>query len=149
MTQICRRLDGMPLAIELAASRLQVMGLDEVAARLEDRFALLAHGRRGALPRHQTLRAMLDWSYQLLSEEEQRAFRRLGVFVGGWEIDLAMSLLGEDALAMLTQLVNKSLVTLDATDGHTRYRYARNDSRVCAGEFERGRRDASDATAAR
>jgi predicted ATPase len=122
IAHICTRLDGMPLAIELAAARLQAMSLSDVAARLDDRFTLLAHGRRGALPRHQTLRAMLDWSYQLLNEDEQVAFRRLGVFVGGWEIDLATSLLGNDALAMLAQLVNKSLIVVDEAGGVTRYR---------------------------
>jgi predicted ATPase len=123
VAHICERLDGMPLAIELAASRLQVMSLNDIAARLDDRFNLLAHGRRGALPRHQTLRAMIDWSYELLSEEENVAFRRLGVFVGGWELDLAESLIGNDALLMLTQLVSKSLVTVDEANGQMGYRY--------------------------
>lgn len=122
VAHICKRLDGMPLAIELAAARLQVMSLSEIAARLDDRFTLLAHGRRGALPRHQTLRAMIDWSYELLSEVEKAAFRQLGIFVGGWELDLAESLIGADVLAVLTQLVSKSLVVVEEAGDHMRYR---------------------------
>ena len=79
---ICRRLDGIPLAIELAATRIEAFGVDGVAARLDDRFRLLSGGSRTALPRHQTMRATLDWSYELLSESEQVVLRRLGVFAG-------------------------------------------------------------------
>jgi predicted ATPase len=154
VAHICERLDGMPLAIELAASRLQVMSLNDIAARLDDRFNLLAHGRRGALPRHQTLRAMIDWSYELLSEEEKVAFRRLGVFVGGWELDLAESLIGNDALARLTQLVNKSLVAVDEANGHTRYRLLETIREYAleklneAGEMQAAQRHHAEAVAA-
>jgi predicted ATPase/DNA-binding winged helix-turn-helix (wHTH) protein len=86
---ICRRLDGIPLAIEFAAARAALLGLQEVLARLDDRFALLTGGRRTALPRHQTLRATLDWSYDLLSEPERRLLRALSVFAGGFTLDAA------------------------------------------------------------
>ena len=79
---ICRQLDGIPLAIELAAARVSTLGIDEVASRLDDRLSLLTGGRRTALPRHQTLRATLDWSYELLLEPERLLLRRLGIFVG-------------------------------------------------------------------
>jgi predicted ATPase len=129
VANICRRLDGMPLAIELAAARLSAMSLNEIAARLDDRFGLLAGGRRGALPRHQTLRAMIDWSYDALTEPEKVAFRRLGVFVGGWVIEEAEQVVCDDkisrstVLPLMTQLVSKSLVMIDSHESKTRYRY--------------------------
>src|SRR5262249_26056267 len=87
--QVCQRLDGIPLAIELAAARLRVLTAQQIAARLDDRFRLLTTGSRTALPRHQTLRATLDWSYDLLSEPERRLLRRLSVFAGGWTLEAA------------------------------------------------------------
>ena len=129
VTHICQRLDGMPLAIELAAARLQSLGLSDIAARLDDRFSLLTGGRRGALPRHQTLRALIDWSYDALSEPEKSVFRRLGVFVGGWELEQAEQVVSDDTvstsqvLLLLTGLVSKSLVVMNAHDGNLRYRY--------------------------
>jgi predicted ATPase len=123
VAHICQRLDGMPLAIELAAARLNSLSLNDIEARLDDRFALLAHGRRGALPRHQTLRALIDWSYDALSEPEKIAFCRLGVFVGGWSIDIAADVIGNDAESLLTQLIRKSLVVVDEHEGITHYRY--------------------------
>jgi predicted ATPase len=128
VAHICQRLDGMPLAIELAAARLNTLSLNDVAARLDDRFNLLTAGRRGALPRHQTLRALIDWSYDTLSEEEKVVFRRLGVFVGGWELEQAEQVVSDDTIhqsdvdAWLTQLVSKSLVAVDDLHGATRYR---------------------------
>ncbi len=89
VAQICRRLDGIPLAIELAAARLPVLVVEQIAARLDDAFALLTSGSRTALPRHQTLWAVIDWSYELLSEPEQAVFRRLSVFAGGWTLEAA------------------------------------------------------------
>ncbi|HEX6269551.1 MAG TPA: BTAD domain-containing putative transcriptional regulator, partial [Anaerolineales bacterium] len=89
VAQVCRRLDGMPLALELAAARVKVLPVQEMAARLDDRFGLLTGGSRTALPRHQTLRAAIDWSYDLLSEEERALFRRLSVFAGGWTLAAA------------------------------------------------------------
>lgn len=123
VTQVCQRLDGLPLAIELAASRVRVMAIEELAARLDDRFSVLNSGNRTALPRHQTLRAMIDWSYDLLAEEEQALLRRLSVFAGGWTLEAA-EWLGEreTALDLLTQLVNKSLVVVEERDDATRYR---------------------------
>ncbi len=87
--QVCRRLDGIPLAIELAAARLSALPLESLAARLDDGFRLLTGGSRTALPRQQTLRATLDWSYDLLGEPEQVLLRRLSVFAGGWTLEAA------------------------------------------------------------
>lgn len=130
LAQICYRLDGIPLAIELAAARVKVLSPDQIAARLDDRFRLLTGGSRTALPRQQTLRAMIDWSYSLLSEQEKTLFRRLAVFVGGWTLEAAESvcasaeqedLRSHDILDLLTRLVDKSLVWLEETEGETRY----------------------------
>src|SRR5207248_1287151 len=89
VAEICASLDGMPLAIELAAARLKAMSAEQIAARLDDRFRLLTGGSRTALPRQQTLRATLDWSYDLLAEEEKKALRWLSVFAGGWRLEAA------------------------------------------------------------
>lgn len=124
VVQICRRLDGIPLAIELAAARVRILTPQEIAARIGDRFRLLAGGRR-ALPRHQTLRAAIDWSYDLLDEEEQRFFRGLSVFTGGWMLEAAETVWegGGEVLDLLTRLVDKSLVVVERTEtGETRYR---------------------------
>ena len=107
---ICRRLDGIPLAIELAAARVRALSVKAIDARLDDRFRLLIHGDQSALPRQQTLRALIDWSYELLTEEERSVFRRLAVFAGGFTAEAA-----EDVLEQVTQLVEKSLVVLDAS----------------------------------
>ena len=88
---ICRRLDGIPLAIELAATRCSALGIDELAARLDDRFRLLSGGRRTALPRHQTLRATFDWSHDLLSDAERIVLRRLAVFAGSFKLPAAIA----------------------------------------------------------
>jgi non-specific serine/threonine protein kinase len=127
-TQICRRLDGIPLAIELAAARLAVLSLDQLAARLDDRFRLLTGGSRTALPRQQTLRATLDWSYELLGEPERLLLQRLSVFAGDWTLEAAEavcageSLAPEEVLALLAGLVAKSLVLLEEREGEARYR---------------------------
>ena len=84
IAQICYRLDGIPLAIELAAARVKMMSVEQISKRLDDRFRLLTGGARTALPRQQTLRALIDWSYDLLSENERCFLRRLSVFAGGW-----------------------------------------------------------------
>ena len=86
---ICWRLDGIPLAIELAAARVRVFGIEQIAARLDDRFRLLTAGARTAMPRQQTLQATVDWSYALLSEAERTVLRRLAVFAGGWTLEAA------------------------------------------------------------
>jgi predicted ATPase/DNA-binding CsgD family transcriptional regulator len=120
---ICRRLDGIPLAIELAAARTEMMSVDDILARLEDRFRLLTGGSRTALPRHQTLRAALDWGHQLLNEDERRLFRRLSVFAGPFElaaaeaVGAAPDLPAEAVLGHLSGLVDKSLVVPAAGPG--------------------------------
>ena len=150
VAQICTHLDGIPLAIELAAARLKGLTVEEIAARLDDRFTLLTDGRRPALLRHQTLRAAVDWSYDLLSEPEQQLLCRLGVFAGGWTLAAADALVaGEQApgqtLALLLQLVNKSLVVVDERDGESRYhlletiRQYANTKLQEAGEAEQAR----------
>ena len=130
LAQICYRLDGIPLALELAASRVKVLNPEQIAARLDDRFRLLTGGSRTALPRQQTLRAMIDWSYSLLTEQEKTLFRRLAVFVGGWTLEAAESvcadveqdgILPHDILDLLTRLVDKSLVITEEVMGETRY----------------------------
>ncbi len=122
--QICQRLDGIPLAIELAAARVKVFTPQQIAERLDDRFKLLTGGSRSALPRQQTLRALIDWSYQSLNEVEQQALRRLAVFSGGWTIEGAEAVVGEDeALDGLLGLVNKSLVNVAERSGAARYRF--------------------------
>ena len=125
---VCTRLDGMPLAIELAAARTATLGLTEVLGRLDDRFTLLTSGRRTALPRHKTLRATLDWSYELLPRDEQALLRRLSVFVASFtaEAAAAVSDPGETAeqqiVAGIAGLVDKSLVHLDRTNAPTRWK---------------------------
>jgi predicted ATPase/DNA-binding SARP family transcriptional activator len=116
VTQVCRRLDGLPLAIELAAARVKMLRVEQIAARLDDRFHLLAGGSRTALPRHQTLDALIDWSYDLLTPAEQRLLRWLAVLAGGFTLDAVEAMCaGEDegdGLELLAQLVNKSLVAI-------------------------------------
>jgi predicted ATPase/class 3 adenylate cyclase/DNA-binding CsgD family transcriptional regulator/tetratricopeptide (TPR) repeat protein len=125
---ICVRLDGIPLALELAAARLGSLSAAEINARLGQRFRLLTTGNRTALPRHQTLRALIDWSYDLLSAPEQIVFERLSVFAGGWTLEAAEAVTaGGDAedgqvLDLLAALVGKSLVQAEVTHGPTRYR---------------------------
>ncbi len=119
---ICRRLDGIPLAIELAAARTATLGVDELAARLDDRFRLLTGGHRTALPRHQTLRATLDWSYELLPAIERTVLRRLAIFAGGFTLEAASAVapaadLGApEVVDSVTNLAAKSLVVVEATD---------------------------------
>jgi predicted ATPase/DNA-binding CsgD family transcriptional regulator len=132
LAKICHRLDGIPLALELAAARLQVLSPEQIAARLDDRFRLLTGGSRRAMPRHQTLHALIDWSYELLSEAEATLFRRLSVFAGGWTLqaceavcaderlvgsssaqDSSASVSPAEVLDVLGGLVNKSLITVE------------------------------------
>jgi predicted ATPase/class 3 adenylate cyclase len=124
VSQICERLDGIPLAIELAAARVTLFTPQQIAERLDDRFKLLTGGSRTALPRQQTLRALIDWSYLALNETEQDVLRSLAVFSGGWTFDAAEALVGEiEAMDGLTGLVNKSLVNVEEKEGESRYRY--------------------------
>jgi predicted ATPase/class 3 adenylate cyclase len=126
ISEICRRLDGIPLAIELAAARVRALSVENIAARLDDRFRLLTSGNRTALPRQQTLRALIDWSYDLLDEHERAVLRRLAVFVGGWTLEAAEAVTAggdvhhHEVLDLLTHLVEKSLVAMEPTAG--RYR---------------------------
>ncbi len=166
VSHICYRLDGVPLAIELAAARMSAMTAEQIAARLDDRFRLLTGGSRTALPRQQTLRALIDWSWDLLSDAERALLRRLAVFVGGWTLEAAeavvsdnakrsvngkplitdgVSLNTEDILDLLTHLVDKSLVVMEEQVDEMRYRlletirqYAR-DKLLEAGESEQAR----------
>jgi predicted ATPase len=125
---LCRRLDGIPLAIELAAARVRSLTPAELATRLDDRFRLLAGGRRTAVERHQTLRRAIDWSYDLLPEIEQRALRRLSVFAGGFSIPAAEAVIRSDDIDVaavfdiLGHLVDKSLVLAEPEGESTRYR---------------------------
>ena len=127
VAQICRRLDGMPLAVELAAALVNVLTVEQIAARLDDALLLLNAGRRSAPARQQTLRATLDWSYHLLSDAEQRLFRRLAVFVGGFTLEAVEAsctdagLEDRQILSQLASLANKSLLV--AQDGETQRRY--------------------------
>jgi non-specific serine/threonine protein kinase len=149
IARICALLDGIPLAIELAAARLRVLSVEQIAERLNERFTLLTGGSRTALPRQQTLRATIDWSYDLLTEEERSLFRRLSVFAGGWTLEAAEAICVDTAtvapplprsaappslrgkgvgglgvsntLDLLTQLVDKSLVMMDEGASGARY----------------------------
>jgi non-specific serine/threonine protein kinase len=133
IAQICLRLDGIPLAIELAAARMSLLSAQEIASRLDQRFSLLTRGRRTALPRHQTLRAAIEWSHDLLSAAEQTLFRRLSVFAGGFTLEAAEAICAgqgieqDEVLALLGRLVDKSLLQVQPAppDGalSTRYHY--------------------------
>lgn len=149
IAQICLRLDGIPLAIELAAARTKVFPPEEIAARLDDRFRLLTGGSRTALERHQTLFALIEWSHNLLSEAERVLLRRLSVFAGDWSFEAAQAVygegLGDDVLDLLTHLVDKSLVAVEEEAEEARYRlpetlrqYAR-DKLLESGESEQAR----------
>jgi predicted ATPase/class 3 adenylate cyclase len=126
VAQICQRLDGIPLALELAAARTRALPVQAIAQRLSDRFRLLVSGDQTVLPRQRTLRALIDWSHELLSAPERELFARLAVFAGGWTLEAAEAVGGgdgldpEQVLDLLAQLVGKSLVVLDA--GAARYR---------------------------
>ncbi len=123
VADICRRLDGLPLAIELAAARLRSMNLSEIHGRLEDRFRLLRGGERDAMDHHQTLHAAVSWSYELLSAEEQRLYRCLSVFAGGFGLDAAEAVAGDevDVLDGLDHLVAQSLLEIERGGDESRY----------------------------
>ncbi|CAM5510751.1 AfsR/SARP family transcriptional regulator OS=Streptomyces alboniger OX=132473 GN=CP975_09975 PE=3 SV=1 [Streptomyces alboniger] len=120
--EICRRLDGLPLALELAAARLRMLTPRQIADRLDDRFRLLTSGSRTVLPRQQTLRAVVDWSWELLDEAERDVLRRLSVFAGGCDLAAAEAVCGPAALEALGSLVDKSLVVAAPSGGGMRYR---------------------------
>ena len=137
VAQICRRLDGIPLAIELAAARVRLLTPEQIATRLDDSFRLLTAGPRGALARHQTLRAMIDWSYNLLTDAERLLLQRLSVFAGGWSVEAAEAVCVDDpnqrgqgvaihqgdVLDLMTELVEKSLVLVEDQASKMRCRF--------------------------
>jgi len=148
IAEISRRLDGIPLAIELAAARVKVLSPRQLAQKLDERFRVLTSGDRSALPRHQTMRALIDWSYELLSDDERRLFRKLSIFAGGFTLESAGAVCSDEAideivvLDLLSSLVDKSLVQAERVGGLTRYRllestrqYAR-EKLSDAGEYE-------------
>jgi non-specific serine/threonine protein kinase len=129
VTAICRRLDGIPLAIELAAARVKILSVEQINARLQDRFRLLTGGARTAVARQRTLEATVDWSYELLSDTERRLLMRLTVFAGGWPLEAAEHVCSDngidsgEVMDLLSHLVNKSLVTVEeSASGERRYR---------------------------
>ena len=128
VARVCERLDGIPLAIELAAARVKVLSVGQISGRLDDALKLLTDGRRASISRHRTLKAAMDWSHDLLPEDERVLFRRLAVFVGGFELGMAEAvcagdgLAGEDVLLLLSRLVDKSLVVVSGREGGARYR---------------------------
>lgn len=146
--QICRRLDGIPLAIELAASRLSVLTLEQISAGLDDRFRILAGGRRTAPPRHQTLKATLDWSHSLLSNPERVLLRRLAVFTGDFTVEAVEGICSGDSIELATvfellaRLVDKSLLAVDTSRRSAAYRMLETvrryalDRLIEAGEVE-------------
>lgn len=130
VAQICSRLDGIPLALELAAARVKVMSVEQMASRLGDVFSLLTSGSRTALPRQQTLRALIEWSYDLLSDAEKTVFRRLSAFSGGWSLEAAEAvcadagqngILPHMVMDILARLVDKSLVIKEEVNGEARF----------------------------
>jgi predicted ATPase len=128
VVEICRRLDGLPLAIEFAAFRVEVLGIEGLAARLDDSLSLLGVRRRTATPRHRTMRAVIDWSYGLLNEDERQFFRALGIFSGGFTVEAAAAVTVDaakrlpDAIDRLADLVAKSLVVADVSGARPRFR---------------------------
>jgi predicted ATPase/DNA-binding XRE family transcriptional regulator len=152
IAHICQRLDGIPLALELAAARVPMLGIADLSERLDDCFRVLTAGSRTGLPRQQTLRSTLDWSCGLLTERERRTFARVSVFAGGWTLSAAERVVGDEAIHasdvadLMAQLVDKSLVLAEERNGPQRYRllepvrqYAR-ELLVASGEDETIRR---------
>jgi non-specific serine/threonine protein kinase len=139
VAHVCHRLDGMPLAIELAAARVKVLPIQQIEERLDDRFRLLTSAGRTVLERHQALSGVLDWSYELLSEAERVVLRRLSIFVGGWTLEAAEQVVageGEgpdqgEILDLLSQLVDKSLVVVEDRGGEARYRLLETVREYC------------------
>src|SRR5690606_37513755 len=146
VAQLCRRLDGIPLALELAATRVRALGVQGVVDRLDDRFRLLASGPRGAPARRRTLTAVIDWSWDLLTEPERVVLRRLAVHADGCTLEAAEAVSpGEDVLDLLPRLVDRSLVVVVEGGTEVRYRLLESVSEYClerlaeAGETERVR----------
>ena len=128
VAEICRRLDGIPLAIELAAARMKILTPSQLAKQLDERFRILTGGDRTALPRQQTMRALIDWSYDLLSEQERRLFRDLSIFAGSFSLNATIAVCASeettefDVLDVLSSLIDKSLVLAESSEADTRYR---------------------------
>ena len=156
IVEICQHLDGIPLALELAAARVRALSVEEIAARVNDRFRLLTSGDRTAQPRQQTLRAMIDWSYDLLNDKERTLLRRLAVFAGSWTLEAAEYVASSDGvepsqvLDLLSDLVDKSLVMIDADGGRYRLletvRQYAHELLIKSGEVEDARRVTSTST---
>jgi predicted ATPase/DNA-binding SARP family transcriptional activator len=155
VAQICRRLDGIPLALELAAARVKVLAPEQIAERLDNVFSLLTSGSRTALPRHRTLRATIDWSYRLLSRPEQSLLQSLSVFAGGFTLEAVEAVCAQEAAAawevldLVARLVDRSLVVVSERDGSARYhlldtvaQYAREQLRESGAEQDTQRRHA-------
>ncbi|MBK8552251.1 MAG: adenylate/guanylate cyclase domain-containing protein [Ignavibacteria bacterium] len=127
LAEICYQLDGIPLAIELAAARIKILSVEKICEKLNDRFKLLTSGKRTALPRQQTLRAMIDWSYDLLTDKEKILFQRLSVFSGGWTLEAAEEVCSDDNIESYeiidthTNLLDKSLISSTETSGNIRF----------------------------
>ena len=125
VAEICRRVDGIPLAVELAAARVKLLSPKQLTEKLNERFRVLSGGSKDAMPRHQTLRATIDWSFDLLDESSRALFRKLSIFVGGWTLDAATAVCAEgdewDVLEALSSLVDKSLVSVEAQGEDRRY----------------------------
>ncbi|MEV5553412.1 BTAD domain-containing putative transcriptional regulator [Nonomuraea wenchangensis] len=141
IAQLCRRLDGIPLALELAATRVRALGVHGVASRLDDRFRLLASGSRGAPARQQTLTAVIDWSWDLLAEDERRVLRRLAVHAEGCTLEAAEAVsvdggLALDVLDLLPRLVDRSLVVVAHSPAGTRYRLLESVAAYCLARLE-------------
>jgi predicted ATPase/class 3 adenylate cyclase len=149
LASICYRLDGIPLAIELAAARVRLLSVEEINRKLDQRFRLLTGGSRTALPRQQTLRSLIDWSYDLLRDPEKLLLQRLSIFAGGWTLEAAEQVCSgagvedREALDLLTSLADKSLVGVEQREGPSRYRlletvrqYAREKLSECGGDEE-------------
>lgn len=137
LSQVCTRLDGIPLAIELASARVRTMPVEDINARLDNRFRLLTGGDRSALPRQQTLRALIDWSYELLSESERLLLTRLSVFVGGWTVETAAEVCSSEGMEdwevfdLLSSLVDKSLVVAAVQSDAARYHLLETVRQYC------------------
>ena len=149
VADICRRLDGIALAIELAAPRVKALSVEQLRTRLDERFKILTGGRRDALPRQQTLRALIDWSYDLLGEKERAVLRRLAIFVDGCTLDAAAAIACDDAieeweaLDLITSLVDKSLVVAEPGPAEMRYRLLESTRQYALEKLEdAGERDA-------
>ncbi len=141
---ICRRLDGIALAIELAAARVKVLSPHQLAEKLDERFRVLSGGSRTAMPRQQTMRAAIEWSYDLLSRAEQRLFARIAIFVGGWTLEAAETVTGDrsldarDVLELLASLADKSLVVAELNESASRYRLLESTRAFALEKLEEG-----------